>query len=963
MEAFIASYISNFNVTFLVVIGALVLFFLRKPLKALLAIFVGYRANIDDYAIAIHSNREAIFKNETLRLKSNMGFKNYLAVFIAVASSLVSPLLFAVLYLQYRYRITKKIFTNFIDIKVYNLKDEDPFLKFMNEKSEKINFLVSELWMIVYLFMAVGIFFHNSVLLIVSIAISSVLLFASLIAIYNTYMYQINYKTVDYFRGFRLLNASALANMSPVFVLALLNIISYLSNYTFSSAGKWVNLGTDDLSWFHSLVTILAILKFINTMAIRSILMRNDAISDQHQKIENREYKRLELVASYPNPISQSRGYKFSTPLQLKFFELAQKVKSKRLVYLDNYAFFPEAVNRTDLRKNPAVKTFLTQCVENVLDAVAFTKQFIIIGGMGSGKTAMIYNIIAQTIKSGFTLFQNITYHDTKGMFVKELYREGDYIINLYDERASVWSFFTEMKYNIEAGTVFIHNVFESLAGKETEFFSGRAKQLAAQWVKDAYFNTNSNIEAWEYFFNKMKEFETELAAKDDKTQQSVLQVMKIVMEILELMKYQICVEKRQILCIHDFIYGTGKQLFLSNNKQFAAILTPYLNGVMAAYAGAMMMKDDNVKGKEHLILNVLDEFLAMKLEKETRDVIMREIRSKGGCNIIAAQYFPQDEELLNLLDSSLYALITFNINGEATRNLVANKFAKAEMLTTTNAPQLKHNSAGGGGGGEHVGSGAAAMAGVFTTLLDGGRRTDNYSYAIGESDVIVPQQLQSMPNFTHLTFIPSETVKSIDERLEAMRFFRLMLFGYEDQMLHIAQENEFLTHQSGLLYLGYTKEADKSIIQDNVLFDAWDMREFYMSKGKEGEAKKQPLPQAVTFDEKTLFTHYLNVKYAGSIQEAKEYMKANKLERLDIDSIFKSVEENAEKVLKLIAKYNERQRHELMEEFFAIPKENFDEKYEFCKKYDLIGGILGIFTFSEDYLASLDDVLPNEDK
>jgi len=93
-----------------------------------------------------------------------------------------------------------------------------------------------------------------------------------------------------------------------------------------------------------------------------------------------------------------------------------------------------------------------------------------------------------------------------------------------------------------------------------------------------------------------------------------------------------------------------------------------------------------------------------------------------------------------------------------------------------------------------------------------------------------------------------------------------------------------------------------------------------------------------------------MNIKFADNVDIAKEYIKDNSLQDLDIDKIFIDVEEDNEKVMSLIAKYSEEQRFELMNKFFDITSNNIDEKYSFCKEHDLIGAILGIFTFSEDF-------------
>ena len=48
------------------------------------------------------------------------------------------------------------------------------------------------------------------------------------------------------------------------------------------------------------------------------------------------------------------------------------------------------------------------------------------------------------------------------------------------------------------------------------------------------------------------------------------------------------------------------------------------------------------------------------------------------------------------------------------------------------------------------------------------------------------------------------------------------------------------------------------------------------------------------------------------------------------------------------------------MEQFFAIDEKDFEARYNFCIEHDLIGCILGAFTFSESFNNNL---LKNKNK
>jgi type III secretory pathway component EscR len=86
------------------------------------------------------------------------------------------------------------------------------------------------------------------------------------------------------------------------------------------------------------------------------------------------------------------------------------------------------------------------------------------------------------------------------------------------------------------------------------------------------------------------------------------------------------------------------------------------------------------------------------------------------------------------------------------------------------------------------------------------------------------------------------------------------------------------------------------------------------------------------------------------------QYLKDNKLYTVDLKSIYGAAEEDINKVNQFLVKYTDQERYELAEKFFSIDEKDFETKYQFCKENDLIGCILGIFKFSEDFLKTLDE-------
>ena len=924
----VSNYMSNAsNALFVAVILILVVgYFLRNPLKALVSNFVGYRATLDDYSFSNHRNRDVMYDNSVASYNS-VNLKSMVLLFSSFVGALVSPILFAILFLTFVFELTLRRVNKMKDYEIYeNLDKNDEFITYLNTKMAKIDLIVNDMLFAGYVLIISALLVENMIIGYVGIALIGAVLVTVLLSVYNAVMYKVNYKYIEFYRVMRLLDSSALGSNQSLFFLG---ILSFSSNFVESMQG------------FSFFVWLLLGLKLITSIAINRVLKNDDDLSVKHQALENRDYTNIENVASYPNPISQSRGYKFSTLLQMKFFEIDKKVSNKQLIHIDNYAFYPQTVNRTTMRKNPLLKDTLANSVKISFETLDLAKQLMILGGMGSGKTVTINYIIEQVHKAKFTNYKAIAFNDIKGDFSKDFYREDkDIIVNLYDKRATVWCPFLEMKHNIEAGTSFINNLFESLQGSDKDFFSASAKQKTAQWLQESYFATDSNIEAWELFFNKIKIYEDDIKKRDDKTGQSILATIQIALEILTIMHYQIVIEKRKTFTFNDFVKMEDVQLFFANNKQFEAKLTPYLNGLTATYVNTIMSKEDT---KEHLILNVFDEFLTMKIDDATRKTLLTATRSKGFCNLLVAQYLINDEKLIQDLDSSRYALIVFNINDDFTLEKVSKKIAEAEYLQTSSSDgQEKQTSTDTSGGGD--GAVASIVSGMISL-----KPKDNMSYSLSNTKVILEQQLQSMPKFHHLTFIPSEETKVISG-IDANRYFKLMVFGYEKLMRNISKTNDFLAKESGILYLGYTPESTLSF--ENKSFEKWDMRDYYYFNAKKSETIKND--STCPLNEEERFCHYLEMKFAGSSDEAFRYAVENKLERWCIKDIFKDVEEDELKIKLFIDKTTDEERYELMSGFFDCNTNK--EKYEYCKERDLIACISGIFYFSDEYIKDNKD-------
>ena len=885
----------------LTLLGFLAIAFLyRKQIGVIVGSVFGNRNRLDDYSVMAHAHREKIYQNELIFLRHSKGVMLLPLVGIAL---LFSPLISIAIVTAY---VSNRTYKRVLSAESFDTFDastiDNKLFSFLNHHAQKIEFVVENIYFLAAALIATGAYFNLKYVAYFGVLLAFITVLAVLIGILEASALKRNFKPVESFRALRLIQNSGFINKRGLLLIAG---AGFITSYT-------------DLAGFSVTVYAITTVKLITDIIVNIMLEHTNRLSEIHQEIEQREYSSIEKYASYPNPISHSRGYLWTEPLSLKMFALSNKDKIKKPVLLDKYAFFPEMVNRSALIDNPLIRGEIENKIDMTIDALQISKQIVVIGGMGSGKTEFIHNIVEQNHKSDFTLYQSIVFNDIKGDYRSRFYRpEKDLIVSLFDERAAVWDMFAEMKHNIEASSVFISNLFESIAGKEKDFFIGKAKQLISTWAKQAYFESAGNShEAWEIFFDKINMNEIEVG--DDRTKSSVAQTISIAMEILEILKFQITVEDRKTFSLAEFVEAKDVQMFLANDKRFETKLTPYLNGITSALTNAMMSKEDT---KEHLVLNVLDEFLTMRLDEATRKTMMTATRSKGACNVIGIQNLIHDDKLVQELDSSRYAMIVFRINDDYTIEKISKKLGSQEMLTLSASPKMDGNK----------GAGLDGALGVIKTLMPG-KNKNSHNYSMNSVATVLPQHLQSMPEYHHLTFIPGEEIIALD-KAEELEYLKLFLYGYDEDLEHASLDKErVLERNSGILYLGYTPQATLDLEEPHTI--DWDMEEYYAAKTKRDEITKR----LGNIDERTAFMHYDSVQYAESGKAASDYILQNNLVGIDLDLLFRKFRPNEISKKRALERFTKEEVAILVDKYYSF--ETNDERYDLLENNELFGAI-----------------------
>jgi hypothetical protein len=423
---------------------------------------------------------------------------------------------------------------------------------------------------------------------------------------------------------------------------------------------------------------------------------------DKELMLTNRsDIANIEDVTSYPVTTNQNSGYTFSKLSELKDFS------EKKGVYIDNFAYFPEMkqlANKDILKESKQTKINI--------DNADFTKTLMVLGGMGSGKTEFFHSILNQRA------FSRSIIHDVKGDFVQKWYdSKKDFIFNPYDERGFVWDLWAEMDENEALIESFINNLMRSET-EEKDFFTGTARKVIIDMFMQVHFMFKGETakEKWTELNKLIKEYGEQ--ASDNKTKSSVYATMELIIDLFEFFEYQSGKENVKAFSFKEFLSGNGT-LFLLNNPSVSKKLNPLFTSFVALLIEKLLSRPDT---KEDLTLLLLDEYLSLVFDKDTRLKLLTQIRSKGGCLILGMQYLPKkDKEHEQLLDSSCYGTIIFKLNDNETVKHIVTSMGEVEYISATENENKKD-------------------------------KKINYSKTTKTKKFLTSEHLQSMPQYTHLS-------------------------------------------------------------------------------------------------------------------------------------------------------------------------------------------------------------------
>jgi len=443
-------------------------------------------------------------------------------------------------------------------------------------------------------------------------------------------------------------------------------------------------------------------------------------------------------LGSYLNETTQRHGYNWTAANQLVTYINYKKCGIGKEVYIDNFMLAEET--KAFLHHHDA-----KQDIENLQKMqirfcpIDFTRTILALGGMGSGKTEFFFSILNENW--GYRHFKRVIIHDPKGDYTEKLYHpEQDFIFNPYDKRGATWDIWGDMHSYPALIISFLKNLIESQTQKE-DFFSSSAINILKDFFMEVHFSSKekNSLEKWNLLFEKIESYQKKSMGKP--TEGSIYSTMVLAIEPLRLLAFIQTTNSKKIFSIRYFLDSSGSKLFLLNNPAYSVPLNALFVGFLSVITEALLSKPDTT---DDISLLLLDEFISLKFNSETKTKVLTQIRSKGGALLLGAQFLPKDNKLeQQLLDSSRFALIFFRLSDVETVNHIQEMFGEIEYIHYE----------------QRYMEGKSSSFGIPFNASSGSNEGLSIDTSLQRRKFLKQDMLQSMPPYHHITFIPGDNV------------------------------------------------------------------------------------------------------------------------------------------------------------------------------------------------------------
>ena len=347
-------------------------------------------------------------------------------------------------------------------------------------------------------------------------------------------------------------------------------------------------------------------------------------------------------------------------------------------VYIGNFTLSKEMADYTPEKvKEQVEKTPL------FIHATELTKGLVVLGKMGTGKSVLLKNLLAQQF------YNRAVINDVKGEYVESFYRDGlDIIYNIFDARSKLWDIFGDIAKNPALAQAVAEAVVETIS-KQKDFWLTAAATLFREALLHATFTETDN--RYQTFLAYIKQDREKAVEREDKTALSVHATLEPVLETFRILAW---LESQNVekFSLYDFVEQKDSKLFLLLDPAHEKAMKPLTNALLTALISILLSRPDT---KEDFTLFLLDEFLSIRIPENIQTQLFTLARSKGIQLITASQYLSKENERLvqNVMNSRQYLAVfpiadNYTIDlleriGEVEARYISRELSQSQSIST----------------------------------------------------------------------------------------------------------------------------------------------------------------------------------------------------------------------------------------------------------------------------------------
>ena len=332
------------------------------------------------------------------------------------------------------------------------------------------------------------------------------------------------------------------------------------------------------------------------------------------------------------------------------------------------------------------------------------SSHLLILGGIGTGKTNAVFQIMSQ-LRQGMATDDIMLIFDTKGDFYNEFYRQGDIVISSDDKATGpdgldYWNIFRELgsdellKENIYEITQTLFH--EKIQRSNQPFFPNAAKDLLAGTLQHFSLSADerkaNNNSLWEFLSGSpIDELRDMLEShKDLKAMSSYIadsrspQTQGVFSELQQMVREILVGNFCQVgnLSIREAIRNKGgKAIFIEYDLSFGNVLTP----IYRLLFDLAMKEALSRKKSEGNVWFIIDEFRLVPNLQHISDGVNFG-RGLGAKFIIGLQnveevFHAYGESLARSILSGFMSTVAFRVNDAATRDFIQGLFGRNRKL------------------------------------------------------------------------------------------------------------------------------------------------------------------------------------------------------------------------------------------------------------------------------------------